>query len=85
MNYIDGGSSSDGSNPPTDPSMEPLTKKKSKKKKGAAYTYTGPGGKPLSKDVMNSLTRFTRKQGKGTIDVWWLYDDGGALCFINRV
>ena len=21
--------------------------------------------------------RFSKKQGKGTIDVWWLFDDGG--------
>jgi len=25
---------------------------------------------------------FTRKQGKGTIDVWWLYDDGGLTLLL---
>lgn len=28
---------------------------------------------------MNLITRFQRKQKKGTIDVWWLYDDGGKV------
>jgi len=69
------GSSSDSSHN-ADSAKEPL-KKKDKKKKADGFTYTGPGGQPLSKDVLNSLGQFTRKQRKGTIDVWWLYDDGG--------
>jgi len=28
---------------------------------------------------MLEITRFQRKQKKGTIDVWWLYDDGGKF------
>ena len=31
----------------------------------------------MPKEVIHTLTQFTRKQKKGTIDVWWLYDDGG--------
>jgi solute carrier family 12 (sodium/potassium/chloride transporter), member 2 len=69
------GSSSDSSQ--NDSAKEPLKKKKEKRKKSEGFAYTGPGGQPLSKDVINSLTRFTTKQRKGTIDVWWLYDDGG--------
>ncbi|KAF4526779.1 hypothetical protein B566_EDAN012319 [Ephemera danica] len=89
----DGGSSSDGSTPPGSPrgtrannieASEPLTKK-GKKKKGSSFSYTGPGGQPLSKDVINSLTRFTRKQRKGTIDVWWLYDDGGLTLLLPYI
>jgi len=37
----------------------------------------GVGDVELPKHVLNNLTRFQRKQKKGTIDVWWLYDDGG--------
>lgn len=37
----------------------------------------GADGYDLPKDTMNEITRFQRKQKKGTIDVWWLYDDGG--------
>lgn len=44
-----------------------------------AHLYKGPNGEDLPKDVINQLTLFTRKQKSGTIDVWWLYDDGGKL------
>jgi Solute carrier family 12 len=60
-------------------------KKKEKQKKTDGFTYTGPGGQPLSKDVINSLSQFTRKQRKGTIDVWWLYDDGGEILNVLSV
>ncbi|CAB3385070.1 Hypothetical predicted protein [Cloeon dipterum] len=75
------GSSSDSSH---DPAKEPL-KKKDKKRKSSSFAYTGPGGQPLSKDVINSLTQFSRKQRKGTIDVWWLYDDGGLTLLIPYI
>lgn len=41
--------------------------------------YRGTDGYDLSKDTLNEITRFQRKQKKGTIDVWWLYDDGGKV------
>jgi len=28
-------------------------------------------------EVMTSVNQFRRKQKKGTIDIWWLYDTGG--------
>lgn len=31
----------------------------------------------LPDDVKLSATQFLRRQRKGFIDVWWLYDDGG--------
>lgn len=34
-------------------------------------------GVPVSKEVVESLMHFTRRQKTGNIDVWWLYDDGG--------
>jgi hypothetical protein len=76
------GSSSDSSQN-KDSAKEPL-KKKEKQKKTSSFTYTGPGGQPLSKDVINSLSQFTRKQRKGTIDVWWLYDDGGEILNVTQ-
>ncbi|KAH0619970.1 hypothetical protein JD844_014451 [Phrynosoma platyrhinos] len=27
--------------------------------------------------LLEASTQFKKKQGKGTIDVWWLFDDGG--------
>ncbi|XP_023228313.1 solute carrier family 12 member 2-like [Centruroides sculpturatus] len=31
----------------------------------------------IPKEIMNKINQFRKKQAKGTIDVWWLYDDGG--------
>ena len=31
----------------------------------------------INKDVLKMINRFHRKQKRGTIDVWWLFDDGG--------
>jgi hypothetical protein len=31
---------------------------------------------PVGREL-NNLTYFRQKQPQGTIDVWWLYDDGG--------
>lgn len=43
----------------------------------AAITYHTKGGNEVPKNVLDAVTIFTRKQPKGTIDVFWLYDDGG--------
>uniref|UniRef100_A0A3B4YUL1 Solute carrier family 12 member 2 n=1 Tax=Seriola lalandi dorsalis TaxID=1841481 RepID=A0A3B4YUL1_SERLL len=32
--------------------------------------------------LLESSQQFKRKQGKGTIDVWWLFDDGGLTLLI---
>jgi hypothetical protein len=53
--------------------------KLSKHQKSDIPTYVGPGGEPLPASIFNNITRFLRKQPKGLIDVWWLYDDGGTL------
>lgn len=39
--------------------------------------YVSTEGKPLSPPTLRQLTHFRRKQDKGFVDVWWLYDDGG--------
>ncbi|XP_071039917.1 solute carrier family 12 member 2 [Parasteatoda tepidariorum] len=38
--------------------------------------------KAIPKDVLSCVNQFQRKQKKGTIDVWWLYDDGGLTMLI---
>ena len=53
--------------------------KLSKNHKSDIPRYVGPGGEPLPASTLNNITRFQRKQPKGLIDVWWLYDDGGTL------
>ncbi|XP_038660633.1 solute carrier family 12 member 2 isoform X2 [Scyliorhinus canicula] len=32
--------------------------------------------------LLQASSRFQKKQGKGTIDVWWLFDDGGLTLLI---
>lgn len=34
------------------------------------------------RDLLASINRFQRKIKKGTIDVWWLYDDGGLSLLV---
>lgn len=33
----------------------------------------------LNQKLVEASAQFKKKQGKGTIDVWWLFDDGGKL------
>lgn len=40
-------------------------------------SHSGPDGTEVPKDIVENLSLFLTKQSKGTIDVWWLYDDGG--------
>jgi hypothetical protein len=42
-----------------------------------ADMFVGAQGEPLSSHHLQAITYFRRKQSKGFIDVWWLYDDGG--------
>ncbi|XP_076640567.1 sodium chloride cotransporter 69 isoform X1 [Colletes latitarsis] len=40
---------------------------------------------PIAKDILNAVTKFQRKQKRGTIDVWWLYDDGGLTLLLPYI
>lgn len=31
----------------------------------------------FNQKLLEASTQFKKKQGKGTIDIWWLFDDGG--------
>lgn len=54
------------------------TKKKKQSNQGSkSDVYQSKSSTDFPKDVMNQINQFQRKQKKGTIDVWWLYDDGG--------
>lgn len=45
--------------------------------KDTSNVYCGAEGQMLSTHHLAAITYFSRKQQKGFIDVWWLYDDGG--------
>ncbi|XP_026288084.1 bumetanide-sensitive sodium-(potassium)-chloride cotransporter isoform X1 [Frankliniella occidentalis] len=71
----------------TTPEHDDRSKKERKKQESRADLYkgAGQGDTDLPKDVLNSITRFQRKQKKGTIDVWWLYDDGGLTLLLPHI
>lgn len=39
----------------------------------------------LPKEVVDSMNYFQVKRPKGTIDVWWLYDDGGLTLLLPYI
>ncbi|XP_065206857.1 bumetanide-sensitive sodium-(potassium)-chloride cotransporter-like isoform X2 [Planococcus citri] len=47
--------------------------------------YRYKDGMELSGDMINRVTQFQGKQKKGTIDVWWLYDDGGLTLLLPYI
>ncbi|KAJ9588117.1 hypothetical protein L9F63_018508, partial [Diploptera punctata] len=55
------------------------------KQKSTIPNYYGPGGEPLPANILDNVTQFRRKQTKGLIDVWWLYDDGGLTLLIPYI
>lgn len=36
-------------------------------------------GAELPQSIANKVMIFQKKQARGYIDVWWLYDDGGKI------
>ncbi|KAK7068981.1 hypothetical protein SK128_015899 [Halocaridina rubra] len=58
---------------------------KTKLKKEKAQEYRSHSGDVLSNTVIDAMIRFTRKQPTGTIDVWWLFDDGGLTLLLPYV
>uniref|UniRef100_T1HM58 Uncharacterized protein n=1 Tax=Rhodnius prolixus TaxID=13249 RepID=T1HM58_RHOPR len=47
--------------------------------------FRGIKGEPLSTHHLHAITNFRRRQPKGFIDVWWLYDDGGLTLLIPHI
>ncbi|KAF5306750.1 hypothetical protein FQA39_LY01508 [Lamprigera yunnana] len=64
-----------------------VTKNMKNKKKNLAekILYTSPSGQQLPKAVFDTMSVFKKKQLKGTIDVWWLYDDGGLTMLLPYI
>lgn len=64
---------------------KPLLKKDKSRRESRTHLYRGVDGNPLSKGIINNLTQFQKKQRKGCIDVWWLYDDGGLTLLLPYI
>ena len=47
--------------------------------------YATRGGSTVPKAIMDAMNIFNAKQTKGTIDVWWLYDDGGLTMLLPYI
>lgn len=47
--------------------------------------YTSPTGQQLPRAAFETMSVFKKKQNKGTIDVWWLYDDGGLTMLLPYI
>jgi len=48
--------------------------------------YRGPGDTELPPEILDELSRFTKKQRQNAvIDVWWLYDDGGLTLLLPYI
>lgn len=54
-----------------------ITKNNSKSKKDQ------PSDLPT--EVVDSMNYFSQKRKKGTIDVWWLFDDGGLTMLLPYI
>ncbi|XP_076849756.1 solute carrier family 12 member 1 [Brachyhypopomus gauderio] len=66
--------------------------KRSKKTSQQTHTTRVAMEMPHSSDVakinqrlVEASSQFKRKQGKGTIDVWWLFDDGGLTLLLPYI
>ena len=71
------------SNVPSIPNM--TSSRKYTVSQGDGIKYLTKGGSEVPKDVLDAVTIFLRKQPKGTIDVFWLYDDGGKYRFSVKI
>ncbi|XP_041373186.1 LOW QUALITY PROTEIN: solute carrier family 12 member 2-like [Gigantopelta aegis] len=51
------------------------------------HIQNGPGKSKnkINIEVIKSMNKFARKQKRGTIDVWWLFDDGGLTLLIPYI
>lgn len=47
--------------------------------------YATQGGTSMPKEIMDDMNTFHDKQPKGTIDVWWLYDNGGLTVLLPYI
>ncbi|XP_060804526.1 bumetanide-sensitive sodium-(potassium)-chloride cotransporter [Amyelois transitella] len=47
--------------------------------------YKAANGIEISKDQLSQMSIFQKKQESGTVDVWWLYDDGGLTILLPYI
>jgi len=58
---------------------------KPRTRKVSTAVYRGTDGNRLDNNVIASIQQFQAKKRTGTIDVWWLYDDGGLTLLLPHI
>lgn len=53
--------------------------------KADGITYSTQGGSSIPKATLDAIGLFHNEQRSGTIDVWWLYDDGGLTMLVPYI
>lgn len=61
------------------------TKNLKEKKKAVVERILSASTQQLPKTIMDGVSVFKKKQDKGSIDVWWLYDDGGLTMLLPYI
>ncbi|KAM6388078.1 solute carrier family 12 member 1 isoform 1-T2 [Pluvialis apricaria] len=59
--------------------------KHEKKKESTINTIQSMHVGEFNQKLLEASTQFKKKQGKGTIDIWWLFDDGGLTILIPYI
>lgn len=71
------------SNTLTEPQPPPMPNQQNRNLNNIVYSTRG--GSTVPKEILDALSTFNVKQSKGTIDVWWLYDDGGLTVLLPYI
>jgi len=53
--------------------------------KKSRILFRNPQGSELPQEILVNVCRFQLKQKPGTVDVWWLYDDGGLSMLLPHI
>ncbi|KAL1379867.1 hypothetical protein pipiens_003705 [Culex pipiens pipiens] len=69
----------------TIPQQAPLPNRRTLEAQRNSIVYSTRGGSCVPKEILDRLSVFQKKQSKGTIDVWWLYDDGGLTMLVPHI
>ncbi|KAM6125368.1 solute carrier family 12 member 1 isoform 1-T1 [Phoenicopterus ruber ruber] len=59
--------------------------KRDTKKESTINTVQSMHVGEFNQKLLEASTQFKKKQGKGTIDIWWLFDDGGLTILIPYI
>ncbi|KAG8234182.1 hypothetical protein J437_LFUL007342 [Ladona fulva] len=81
--HTSGSTGAPGAEPRTPTSDNPHDILKSKKKADARKMLSADN--IIAPEILDKMNVFQKKQGSGTVDVWWLYDDGGLTLLLPYI